>query len=555
MTIQNNKERKHSILQSIPSLFRGGKKKNQLSNSRSERVFTDAPDVDGALLRGHYYLNSNHTVLQGEVQWCVSNFQIQLQYRSITGKNQVKTIYLADVLDLHLHTQFEPVAPVLRESKSPVQSPANMMRKPQSDTSSNVSSSMTFREYTQQYNQGDITRKKLLCVVYKDYELQTCSILIIPLDSAQAHDKKRLPNGAMIEREFLKLKSNWLEMQVGARDYSDSKYKILFQNRVEHAESLTVSQWLITKDHVVLCGNEFDFPTVVPFQNVFDIEYHSSSTSKAGNCVSFHYAEYNDAVKDFTDRVINVTQFGPLSDFQEVSLLWRQCLNIKIIESTLEDHQQSALTQYILNRLELSTGQQEQKASAGVTAAGIGLRAESMSWIYTKPLPEIDAADDQSSSEFNMSQIDYDDFRQLEQSIRTLDFNQNGVQEEQQVNQSQQFIEEEEEVQCDVLDTDTLPIAGQQFELRRNTVAVFQSNSQESFLDQDGNYIKDLYEAKYSYHSNENGELKFKKGDILRVIKKDDSGWFYSLKLKESGQSVIVVDEGWAPSNFLQLRQ
>ena len=53
-----------------------------------------------------------------------------------------------------------------------------------------------------------------------------------------------------------------------------------------------------------------------------------------------------------------------------------------------------------------------------------------------------------------------------------------------------------------------------------------------------------LFVGKYDYFSKANGDLSFKKGDLLYVLNTDERDWWF-VKSKDTGQ------EGYIPSNFV----
>lgn len=73
------------------------------------------------------------------------------------------------------------------------------------------------------------------------------------------------------------------------------------------------------------------------------------------------------------------------------------------------------------------------------------------------------------------------------------------------------------------------------------------------------------YCAVYDYETVARGELRFSVGDVLKVFKKDGSGWWFAVKLEwrnevhettgdqdEVGKKWTAAGEGWVPSNYLE---
>ncbi|KAI3658803.1 hypothetical protein MP638_002603 [Amoeboaphelidium occidentale] len=69
-----------------------------------------------------------------------------------------------------------------------------------------------------------------------------------------------------------------------------------------------------------------------------------------------------------------------------------------------------------------------------------------------------------------------------------------------------------------------------------------------------------IYTAMFEYSAPGLGELAFKQGDLIKIVKKDTSGWWFGLLLlfeKEAEADADfgtwkIVKEGWCPSNFLK---
>lgn len=63
---------------------------------------------------------------------------------------------------------------------------------------------------------------------------------------------------------------------------------------------------------------------------------------------------------------------------------------------------------------------------------------------------------------------------------------------------------------------------------------------------------KELHEVRHTYEGDHAKQLTAKKGALVRVIAKKDSGWWECDLVKLHSQGIVSVKRGWLPSGYLK---
>jgi hypothetical protein len=365
-----------------------------------------------------------------------------------------------------------------------------------------------------------------------------------------------LPSWTFGAKEFEKLRHKWLILRTNSLLIEQERFQVLWQGL--HFDDGKHVGWCLTRKCLSICNSLDLFCLHIPLFDIYELELQDGKNL----LVSFTRFE-GETAESFADEVVCLRDFGTEHDFEDLSLLWRQEHQLKLIEFCLNKsldadlalfshalqkrdsmRELNASSSYLPSLTASSTSLNNDGLSARPRARQIKLRrAESVSvYLGSETMKRQSNLKRYSTSlEYKLSNQEeslHDAiFKELENQLNSL-----------KLEQTQNKKE-------------TLPRRRYTEHSIMSTSRTLQRSKSDEFLQSRNSFRAEnpaltIFSALYDYQASGAGEMSFRSGDLLKIIKKDESGWWFGLLLKyEQGDSVgswNVCAEGWVPSNFLQ---
>lgn len=382
--------------------------------------------------------------------------------------------------------------------------------------------------------------------------------------------------------DYKRIKSLWFAAQVNAPIFEEDWNMINWHGK-SHGAPKDLFIWIITNSQVVFCSREHPMAQNIKLFQIIDLVYDHKSEN--GN-IKLKYVCYskdgnmNSNSEKIIEKDLLIEEFGSINDFESLACMWRQASQSRLIEDVFgETSYESRLFRYVISR-EDPLANSEIERQKIPTAPGRFLyvspyiykddliHADSMRRVLQKSHSNLDVTVHQPetfSTEFRSDQflraLSEVHLRYKDSSSKNIGYVRNKKESRPKPHYRQRSVS----LQQSLVPTNALsPISIS--DRRRYTIS--DENKPKSVnrknISRKMTREKDeLFSCLHDYEGKAI-EMGFTRENILRIIKKDASGWWYAEKLAElpnddnnkenlsSRGKFKIVEQGWVPSNFLK---